>query len=307
MNASKILKLSLLLTSAMTMQVATQVASASTDTISKSSARMEKPAANSATEQYREALSQANKMLGYVNLAYLATDLNLTDRAVADITAAQIIASQLEKNAPTFVSESKLKYGKLTYDIKGEERNYYIPVLDDVFVVRDYDGIFKSASVLDIVERDARLVNARLDIDIRQVNTALKNALNDVKNERLNSAKVALSEIYQGALTDESEIETPIWAIHDNLKLSQNLISNQQYDSVQFALEHARESLNALEQSDQSIPDATTMKKLDGEIMAMEKQLRANKPGMLHKAELKINQWLHTVDGWFTDSDRKAS
>jgi len=294
MSASKSLNITLLI--ACTVFIQPAIASAGVS--SGPAAGQEKISAGVAQEQYRETLSQANKMLGYISLAYFSSDLDLTDSAMVDIAAAQRLAGRLENLAPTFVTESRIKYGKITYDIKGEERSYYIPVVDDEYLMRDYDDILNSRKGIDVVERDARLVTAKLNLDFRQVSRYLIIALNDIRNERYNSARVALGTLYHSALADESNVEQPLRSIHDNLKLAQSLLGGKQYTSARFSLEHAREQLDILEQANPTRVDSQSILKVGGEMFSLEKQLRDKNPELLLKAEHEVDNWIRTVDGW---------
>jgi len=259
-------------------------------------------------ETYQSSLAKVNKMLSYINLAYIEIDMGKYGRAVSDARSAQVAASQLETNSPTFVTESKLKYGKLTYDIKGQEVNYYVPDSAGAFVIHDYDGFLTNTSSDNVIERDARMVNASLDVDLRQANKALSFAVNDLQNERYNSARVELAELHQGALTGETDIENPVWSIHDDLRLTQALLDMKQYSSAQFSLEHAREQLDIYKNIASEPDNADIIRKLDNEIVAMEMRLQGKSPVSAQKAEREINMWIHTVDGWMhTTSTGKIS
>lgn len=249
-------------------------------------------------QTYQHSLLKVNRMLSYVNLAYIAIDMGKYNRAVSDVQAAQAAADQLETDSPTFVTETKLKYGKLTYDIKGQEVNYYIPDTNGAFVLPDYDGFFTNTNSNEIISRDARMVKASLDVDLRQANKSLGFAASDLKNERYNSARVELAELHQGALIGQTDVENPVWLIHDNLRLAQGLLDRKQYNDAQFALEHAREQLDSYKNIASTQNNADIIRKLDSEIIATEMRLQGKNPVSAQKAEREINQWIHTVDGW---------
>jgi hypothetical protein len=259
-----------------------------------------------ALASYGASLLHVSKMLSYVNLAYIAIDMRMFDRAVSDIREAQTISSNLEIDSPTFVSEEKIKYGKLSYDINGEEVSYYIPVIKGVFAVPDYDSFLASKNEDEIIERDAHVVSASLEIDLRHAKTLLSNALNDIKYERYNSARVELHELHQNALIAEADVQDPAWSIHDNLRLTQSLLNSNQFASAQYSLEHAREQLDAFKRNAAGLADSKILLKLDTEIITMEMQLKGENPVIVQKAERRIDQWINTVDGWINMANRKV-
>jgi hypothetical protein len=302
MNASKLLKVTLLMISAFLSQsVFASVgvltpATAGSGNISSSFSR-----------SYQESLLHVNKLLSYVNLAYIATDMGMYDRAASDIRDAQAIASNLEIDSPTFVSEARLNYGKLTYDIKGEEVSYYVPEINNAFVVPDYDHFLQSKNISGVVERNAHTVSASLEIDLRHTSKLLSTAFNDLKHERYNSARVELAELHQNALIAESAVKRPAQSVHDNLRLTQALINSKQYKSAQYSLEQAREQLDAFKQNTLGQADSKTLLKLDTQIITMEMRLKGTSPLKVQKAERRIGQWINTVDGWMSEAGKKIS
>jgi hypothetical protein len=302
MNASKLLKVTLLMISALLSQsVFASVGALTPATVGNVNI------SSSFSRSYQESLLRVNKLLSYVNLAYIATDMGMYDRAASDIRKAQAITSNLEIDFPTFVSEDRLKYGKLTYDIKGEEVSYYVPEINNAFVVPDYDHFLQSKKVSGVVERDAQTVSASLEIDFRHADKLLSTAFNDLKNERYNSARVELAELHQNALIAESTVKRPARSAHDNLRLTLALINNKQYGSAQYSLEHAREELDAFKHNTLGQADSKTLLKLDTQIIAMEMRLKGTNPLKAQKAEHRIGQWINTVDSWANKAGKKIS
>jgi hypothetical protein len=302
MNASKLLKVTLLMTGALLSQSVFATVGTLTPTMAGGG-----NINSSFSRAYQESLLHANKMLSYVNLAYIATDMGMYDRAASDIREAQAIASNMELDSPTFVTEARLDYGKLTYDIKGEEVSYYIPEINNAFVVSDYDHFLQSKDVSGVIERDAKAVSASLEIDLRHVGKVLSIAFDDLKHDRFNSARVELAELHQDALIAESNVKRPSRSIYDNLRLTQALINDNQFESAQYSLEHAREKMGAFKRNTLGLADSKTLLTLDSQIIAMEMRLKGKSPLQVQKADRKIGQWINTVDGWMNKASKKIS
>jgi hypothetical protein len=150
------------------------------------------------------------------------------------------------------------------------------------------------------------MVNASLEIDLRHAKKLLNTALNDLKQERYNSARVELMELHQNALIAETDVVSPAWSVHDNLRLTQALLDANQYGSAEYSLEHAREQIDTLKRNTLGLADSKTLMKLDTQIIAMEMRLKGKNPVKVQKADRKIGRWINTVDGWMNEANRKT-
>ncbi|MDB2414156.1 hypothetical protein N9W34_00115 [Rickettsiales bacterium] len=296
MKTLKLLTLTTILAGSLVMQPAF----AAKDKATQSDPTYKTSAVHPVVQKYRETLKQANTMLAHVNMAYVASDLELMDSAVEHIKAAQKIANQLEVDSPSITSDTKVKYGKLSYEYKGKSKNYYIPVLNGVFAVHDFEDILKRSGEVDIEETDAELVHAKIAIDIREVKNALSEALDDAENERYDEAMISLADVYKGALTDEEIIEDPLFSIQDNLSLAQNLLNHKYYDSARFALNHARKGLKTYKKDlEKRKEGAENVNDMDKKISMLEEELKKKDPTLLQKADEELSEWGNKVKGWF--------
>jgi len=256
-----------------------------------------------ARKQYIETLRAAHNLLGHVNLAYLACDLGMQDSAKHHVAEAQSVAKKLEGGLPTIRSDTSITLGKLSYRYKGEDKVYYIPVADDVFVAHDYDALVRNKRDVDVQERDAELVHARMALDIRQVEAALSSARADLEKQHYADAKTALRDVFKGAVTEQVVIDDPLLTVQDNLNLARNLIGQQEFDSARFALDHAQESLKRYQKQSN---DAEQVAKLMSAVSVLQNELSEKDPTLLEQAEQKAEHMAQQAKAWFAHSSDKA-
>lgn len=239
-----------------------------------------------------------HKMMGHVNLAALALDTRLPDAARDHLERASALASQLEEMAPQVQSKTQFKYGKVSYDVENEARNFYVPIVDDVFLLSDYKSTFHVwESRPDIQETDAGMVLVTVRADLREVKKALQEAEKKIDAKEFAAAEMALTDIYRDSIVDEVAITDPLWAVYDNLALAQNLVREDQYDSARFALEHARADLGKLKKER---PEAIeSIQKLDASVAEVERELERKDPGLTERLEGSVASWMTTVRSWF--------
>jgi hypothetical protein len=239
-----------------------------------------------------------HKMMGHVNLAALALDTELPDAARDHLERASALVAQLEEMAPQLSSETQFKYGKVSYDFENEAKNYYVPIVDDVFLLSDYRSTFHVwESRPDIEETDAGMVLVTVRADLREIRKALRAAEKKLDAKEFAAAGKALSEIYQDAIVNEVAITDPLWAVYDNLALAQNLIREGNYDSARFALKHARTELGKLKK--QRPDDTESIQKLDASVAKAEDELERKDPGLTGSIESSVASWMTTVRSWF--------
>lgn len=242
----------------------------------------------------------AHKMMGHVNLASVALETGLPEAASEHIQKAEKLAVQLEREAPTVVSQRHFKYGKLSYSVNDRVTDYYVPIVDDVFLVSDYEETFHAFENADRDATDAGIVEVTISADLREVKKALVEAKAKIAAKKFGEANTALRDIFKHSIREERIIDEPIWAVHDNLVLAQNLIREKHYDGARFALQHARTNLGKLEKGKSDEKTKAEFKKMSGEIENLEADLRTQDPTLSQRADAIFSSWRRSVTGWFS-------
>jgi hypothetical protein len=239
-----------------------------------------------------------HKMMGHINLAALSLDMKMSDAARDHLDRATALVAQLEETAPEVDSDTQLKYGKLSYNVVDEVKDYYVPIVDDIFLLSDYAPTFHAwQDRVDIDEVDAGTVLVTVRADLREIGKALGEAKQKLDAKQYDAAAGALSDIYRDSIVEEVAIDDPLWAVHDNLALAQNLINEDQYDSARFALDHARSQLEQLKKDRPA--EAERIQTLDASVVKVENELSRKDPGLTQRAKSSIASMMATVRSWF--------
>jgi hypothetical protein len=272
---------------------------AAAPTLATDVVKTEKSGVQSELQMQREQQrTLVHKMMGHINLAALSLDMQLPDAARDHLDRAASLVSQLEAMAPEFTSDSQLTYGKLSYDLVDEVRDYYIPIVDDIFLLSDYEPTFHAwRDRVDVAEVDAGTVLVTVRADLREIDKALGEARTKLDAKEYGAAAEALSRIYRGSIVDEVAITDPLWAVHDNLALAQNLIREERYDSARFALEHARSELGKLKKEQPA--ETERIQKLDASVVKVEGELAQKDPSFTQRAKASVASMMTTVRSWF--------
>jgi hypothetical protein len=239
-----------------------------------------------------------HKMMGHINLAAVALDTSLPDAAREHLERASALAAQIDEVAPQLQSKTQFKYGKVSYEFEDHAKNYYVPIIDDLFLLSDYKSTFHAwKSRTDIDETDAGVVLVTVRADIREIEKGLQEAEKKLDAKEFAAAGEALNDIYEDAIVDETEITDPLWAVHDNLALAQNLLREENYDSARFALRHARKELGKLKKERPA--DTESIQKLDASIAKVEGELEQKDPSLTQRIDRTVASWMTTVRSWF--------
>ncbi|MCB9724280.1 MAG: YfdX family protein [Spirochaetaceae bacterium] len=241
-----------------------------------------------------------HKMMGDINLAAVALDLRLPIAAREHLDRASALAAELQGMLPRIDTRTQFKYGKLSYDVEEQAKDYYVPVVDDLFLLSDYESTFHAwKSREDIQETNAGIVLVTVRADVREIQAALDEARAKLEAKEFATAGAMLNDIYTHAIVDEVEITDPLWAVHDNLALARNLIREERFDSARFALEHARKELAKVKSEDHEAAAPASVRQLDASIAKVENELRAKDPTLTQRMDRTVSSWMSTVRSWF--------
>lgn len=267
----------------------------------------ETPAAGISPDQanafYMQQLDESSGMLAQVALARKSLDLGMNDDAVLHINKALDVAAKLEKQSPALAVATTLRFGKQVYTFNNQYKDYLIPAVDDMFTVDDYDtrvthtGKNQQKKVTDEAVANAGISRYRLQLDIRNVDAALHSAKDFAQKGEIEHARLALNDIYTGAVETSAVYEDPVWAVHDNLMVANAMLRDKDYEGARFALKRADSGLKAIEKSGLAGDDAGALAGMQKEVTALRNTLRADNPDVLQKAGESISHWLESLRG----------
>jgi len=239
-------------------------------------------------------MSETNSCIGIYN-----THIDMPKDAVIHIDTAEALAGRLKADAPSLTVKSSLNYGKVSYTSQGTAKNYYVLVVDDVFLLSDYDTVYRHLKSLDLKETDAGIVGLDILVDLRKIEPALEAAKQDNNQRNYQKAQTALTGVFKDAVVDEIVVTDPLLVVYDNLALAKNFIRNGLYPSARYTLQNVKRGLTQLEKEKIEVPDAQSVKTLKKKIAQLETELGKKDPTLTQRVAHKFSAWMKTVKSWF--------
>lgn len=252
--------------------------------------------AREAARAHHEQLRYGSLMIGHVSLALMAIEHGVFDVAGKDVDDALKLARSLERDAPEFKSRDTVRFGKLIHEEERTVRVFYIPIMEEDFMVHDLDA--RAGKRGKVRETDAKLVHAHISLDIRKAIGGLTDARAALAKKDPVAAEAALNGVLSAAVTEETVVSDPLHAAHDNLVLAENLLREKQYDAARFALKYARkgfEDYGARVHEPARKQHAEQMRK---DIDELSERLRKEDPSALQKAAGTVKGWAVKVKDW---------
>lgn len=249
------------------------------------------------TEQSQHFQTLTHKMMGHISLARFALAIKQPRQAVHQIEKAQIIAANLGSQLPAPRINADFNYGKIDYAKNTRVKDYYVPVVDDVLLISDYDDIFNYLRTLNVQETGASLVRLKIAINLNDIEAALDSALRSVlEYKKYEEAQQTLATTFNHAVIEEKEIEDPVLAISENLALAKAFLNNGQYDKSRSTFKYVQARLNGMQ--DAGSMDENSVKRFTTELGELQIALRKNDPSKALSIYDHIDEWMKIVRGY---------
>lgn len=252
------------------------------------------PALNAEQSQHFQTLT--HKMMGHISLARFALAIKLPRQAVHQIEKAQIIAANLGSQWPESRINADFNYGKIDYAKNNRVKDYYVPVVDDVLLISDYEDIFNYLRTLNVQETGASLVRLKIAIHLNDIEAALDSALRStLEYKKYEEAQQTLAAAFNHAVIEEKEIEDPVLAISENLALAKAFLNNAQYDKSRSTFKYVQARLNGMQDAGM---DENSVKRFTTELDELQIALRKNDPTKALSIYDHIDEWMKIVRGY---------
>lgn len=278
--------------------------------VQKTPAETARPPAADAThaqemnKAYQQQLRNGGLMIGHVSLALMALEHEVLDVAGKDVDVALKLSRTLEKSVPEFKSKDTLSFGKLTHEEESATRVFYIPIVDESFMVHDLDT--RAGKHGKNRETDAKMIHTHVSLDIRKAISGLRDAKAALEKKDSKAAVTALNVILSAAVTDEVIVSDPLHLAHDHLVLVENLLREKRYDAARFALNYAKKGLGDYSSRAHDPERKQHAEQMQNDIDALSEQLRKEDPTTLQKAGDTVKGWGAKVKKWLTSHPESA-
>lgn len=251
------------------------------------------------SKEYHEQLRNGNLMIGHISMALMALDYGTADIAKTDVAEALKLATTLEKGAPEVKSKETVNFGKLSHEHEGKTKNFYIPIVDDSFMVHGLEKRGKAADPK-VRETDAVMVHTHVSLDVRKAVSGLTEAKTALESGQSAKAEEALNGILNAAVGSEVAVADPLHTVHDNLVLAENLLREKRYDAARFALKYAKKGLGDYNFLVHHTDQKQHAEQLQKDIDTLSEQLSKEDPTALQKSADTVKGWASTVKKWLT-------
>ncbi len=242
-------------------------------------------------------LRNGSLMIGHMSLALMALEHGMLDVAGKDVDEALKFARTLEKSVPEFKSKDTMSFGKLTHEEESAASVFYIPIVDESFMVHGLDT--HGGKSEKIHETDARMVHVHVSLDIHKAVNGLTDAKAALEKKDSKTAEQALTGILSAAVADEVVVSDPLHVAHDNLVLAENLLREKRYDAARFALKHASKGFNDYGTRVHDSAQKQHVERMRKDIDALSEQLYKEDPTRLQKAAETVKGWGAKAKKWF--------
>jgi len=249
-------------------------------------------------KQDKKAVSNVTRMVAHLSFAVQAIDLKMKSSALKNLAEAKKLCAVIEKSRPEFINDYVYKFGKTTDVVENVSRDYYVPVLDDVSLVGQFDeeSIWNKNPKVD--EQGLAIVQSSLQLNLKNVASSIDSAEKLIKADKFVDAGKALDGIFKDALSSQEVVTDPIWNVSANITLAREFLEGGKYKSAHFALKAAKSDLDKIEKDKLLKKNGEDAKKLSGEIANMEKSIDKATPSMLKKMKTDLNGWAIKVKSW---------
>lgn len=253
----------------------------------------------------------AERFIEALNAARMALAANQPDAAHAQIDLVEIQAQKLMGASPSRISSSKMTFAE-----KNSARPAYYPLPPDgtarsvavetgpIKVKNVKSGPFwadnKGAAVT-----DAELVTIVIALDKSPVMKRLQGARDAIRNGELEEAGSELAALNKEVITIDSKVRLPLEKARDNLALARDFIQAKNYAGARFALGHARDALDNMEDSPAYTEQKERILSMRTDLVLLQDKIARNDPTALEKAEQTIKGWWSELKGWSVPKARK--
>jgi len=238
------------------------------------------------------------KMIGHMTLASIAIDYKLKESALNHIETAKVEALMVLKDSQKGTQELKsLPFGKLTYDIGEENKEYYLPVWFGEGIngeVTDYSK--GKGSKLEI--KNSSIVHSTVRLNMKTTLDMLDRSKEALLKGNYGIAGLSIKTIFNDVLVSEEAVSDPILTVWSNMVLAREFMEMGEFTSARFTIRKAQQSLKELVKSKVLKKNSDESVALELELETLTKGLDEKSPGIILRAKNKTKEWVTKIKAW---------
>ncbi len=239
----------------------------------------------------------AASFVEHVNYARVALAMKQVDVAGQHIASARNMVMLIKGATAEKLRITEVESGRIVYQYDTEYKYHYFPIhTGPVQVKKIGDGPAWAKN--DLAVMDADIVYLTLDLTDDKAEAFLGAAETAIAANDLKEADNQLAKLTDAVVTIDSKISVPSDKAHDNIGLARSFIAAKNYDGARYALKHADNALDEMEQSDSykaRRPEIAVMRKDVGYLQDVVTQ---KDPTLIEKANTKMDKWWKDLKTW---------
>ncbi len=239
----------------------------------------------------------AASFVEHVNYARVALAMKKVDVAGQHIASARNMVMLIKGATAEKLRITEVESGRIVYQYDTEYKYHYFPIHTGPVQVKEI-GDGSAWAKIDLAVTDADIVYLTLDLTDNKAETFLSATEAAIAANDLKEADNQLAKLTDAVVTIDSKISVPSDKAHDNIGLARNFIAAKNYDGARYALKHADNALDEMEQSDSykaRRPEVIVMRK---DVNYLQDVVTKKDPTLIEKADHKMDKWWKDLKTW---------
>jgi YfdX protein len=239
----------------------------------------------------------AASFVEHVNYARVALAMKKVDVAGQHIASARNMVTLIKGASAEKLRITEVESGRIVYQYDTEYKYHYFPIHTGPVQVKEI-GDGPAWAKNDLAVTDADIVYLTLDLTDNKAETFLSATEAAIASNNLKEADNQLAKLTDAVVTIESKISVPSDKAHDNIGLARNFITAKNYDGARYALKHADNALDEMEQGETykvRRPEIAVMRK---DVNYLQEVVTQKDPTLIEQADRKVDKWWKDLKNW---------
>jgi hypothetical protein len=239
----------------------------------------------------------AQNFVAHVNYARVALAMKNAELAQQHISQARNMVVLITSATTEQRRVQNVTAGRVNYTFDTVHKNNYFPLEAGPMKIKEVsDGPIWAKNSLAV--SDAEIVMLTLDLSNDKAETYLTEAEAYVKEGKLVEAQTKLGELTDAVVSVENKVSVPIDKAHDNISIAQNFLRGQNYDGARYALGHADDALDEMQNDDAYKAYQTGITEMRKEVKDMKEIITKKDPTLLQKSSKTLDKWMVDLKAW---------
>lgn len=236
------------------------------------------------------------RFVEHVNYARIALAVKDRESAKKHLQKAQRLATVLKSSAEKPIE--KVQSGRVVYKYDTPYADHYFPIEAGPIELKKIDRGPIWAKDKGVAITDAEIVYLTLDFNDEDTSDRLQEALDATERGDTKMAQENLEDILDDVVSVDESVDVPLDKARDNIALARNFIAARNYDGARYALRHADEALDDMEDDNRYVKYRKSISSMRKEVSKLEDQVAKKDPTLLNKVDKTLEKWGRDLQNW---------